>query len=70
MRTIDNALKRKSLQAANFILDISYSDLSDETILMQVQKLYKTVGREWIDKIIIKKNDDLLIVCIRKIKRD
>lgn len=61
-RTIDSAIKNKKKQANNFIFDISESSLSEEEIIEQVKRIYKTSGREWVDITIIKKHSKLIAV--------
>lgn len=62
IRAIDNALKMSKGQANNFILDITEARLSRKNILQQVEKIYSTKNRGWIDKIIIFDNDKLIKV--------
>lgn len=61
-RTIDSSIKMKKEQSPNFIFDLTNSRLEDNQILKQVQRLYTTAGREWVDIIIVKKHDKLLAV--------
>ena len=65
-RAIDNILKCTKNQSSNFILDVTNCNLDRRNILNQVKKIYKTKGREWIDKIIIFDNNKLLKVYERK----
>ncbi len=69
-RAIDNLLKESKGQSNNFILDITKSTLDRKNILYQIQKLYSTKGRNWINKIIVFDNNNLLVVLTRKNKRD
>lgn len=64
--TIDTAIKSKKEQAENFILDIKKSKLEDAEILRQVEKIYNSKNREWVNTIIIKRNNDLIKVYKRK----
>lgn len=68
-RAIDNLLKDSKGQSNNFILDITSSKLDRDNILKQVQKIYSTNGRQWINKIIIFDNKRLLEVIERNKKR-
>lgn len=64
--TIDTAIKSKKEQADNFILDIKKSKLEDAEIIRQVEKVYNSKNREWVNTIIIKRNNDLIKVYKRK----
>lgn len=65
-RAIDNALKRKKEQANNFVLDITKNNSSEKDFIEQIEKIYHTSGREWIDKIILMKNKKVIVVYKRK----
>lgn len=61
-RAIDNLLKESKGQSNNFILDITHSALDRENIIKQIEKIYSTKNRDWIDKIIIFDHDKLVRV--------
>ena len=63
---IDYLVKNKQKQSNNFIIDISYSPLSIQEILFQIKAIYINKSRNWIDKIIIKNNKEIICVFIRK----
>lgn len=63
---MDNLLKESKGQSNNFILDISESKLDRKNIISQIEKLYSTKNRDWIDKIIVFDNDELIKVYGRK----
>lgn len=65
-RAIDNALKRKKEQASNFILDITKNNLNEQIFIKQIERIYRTSGREWIDKIILKKDVKVIAIYKRK----
>lgn len=69
IRVIDNAIKGKQNQASNFILDITNSKLSKSELLKQAKAVYSSKGRVWVNRIIIKKYDELIVILERK-KRD
>lgn len=69
-RAVDSAIKRKKTQSPNFIIDITDNKLSEKELIEQVKKIYKTSGREWVDKIIVKKDDKLIAIYKRHKKRD
>lgn len=68
-RVIDNAIKGKQNQATNFILDITESELSELELIKQAENIYNSKGRIWVERIIMKKNDKLVVIIERK-KRD
>ena len=65
-RTVDNTIKRTKNQTNNIILDVSNNNLSNNEIIRQVKKIYITNGREWIDKIIVKRENKVIIILKRK----
>lgn len=68
-RIIDNAIKGKQKQAMNFILDITNSKSSKAELLKQAKAIYNSKGRVWVNRIIMKKYDELIVILERK-KRD
>ena len=64
--TLDSAIKKKKSQAKNFIFDISNSVINIESINNQIKKIYKSKDRKWIDKILVKRNNDVVIIYKRK----
>ena len=65
--TIDTAIKNKKEQADNFILDIQNKcKLDDKEIIEQVQNIYNSKNRGWVNMIIIKRNNDLIKIYKRK----
>lgn len=65
--TIDTAIKSKQDQSNNFILDITEKcKLENSEIIRQVEKIYNSKNRSWVDTIIIKRNDDLIKIYKRK----
>ena len=65
-RTLEDAIKKKKKQASNFIIDITNSKMSKEELLKQAIKIYNGKSLKWIDKIILKKNNELIAVLKRK----
>ena len=65
-RTIDTAIKKCKNQAHNFIIDISKSGLSDISAIYQLQKIFNNKNRKWVEKIILKRNDELIKVYIKR----
>ena len=65
--TIDTAIKSKKDQANNFILDIKEKcKLEDKEIIRQIEKIYNSKNREWLDMVIVKRNDKLIKIYKRK----
>lgn len=57
---IDNAVKKQRLQANNFIFDISNTKLSESEIKDQINKLYLSERRDWVNKTILIKNKKII----------
>ena len=66
LRSVDNIIKNAKNQTSNIILDITKSKISQKSIVSQVQKIYSTPKRKWLNKIIIKKNNYVILIYIRK----
>lgn len=64
--TLDSAVKKKKCQARNFIFDISNSEISLENVYKQIEKIYKSKDRKWINIIMVKRNDMLILIYKRK----
>lgn len=67
-RAVDNVIKDCEKQSHNFIIDITDSEVPVSSIIKQVKKTF-TPGmyyRLWVNKIIIKYNDDLIGVFTKK----
>lgn len=65
-RAIDNRLNGTKKQTNNYILDITGNELSNKEIVSQIKKVYQSNNRKWIDKIILKREEDLIKVFTRK----
>jgi len=63
-RTLDTAVKDKKNQSSIFILDLTYSKMEDSEAIKQVLDIFRR--REWIEKIILKRNNELLKVLNKK----
>ncbi len=63
---LDNRIKNYQNQSNNFILVIKNNKLSIKNIVLQINKIYNSPHRLWVNKIIIIKNSKLLMI----IKRD
>lgn len=68
-RAVDNVIKGCKEQSNNFILDLTNCKLTDDIILEQVKNTFDTNSkfyREWVKKIIIKRDDELIKVITKK----
>lgn len=63
IRTIEDLLKRKEEQAHNFILEKSLTKLSDDEVLMQIEKIFSSDTTSFI-------NNDFKIYKRKKISRN
>lgn len=65
-RVLEDSIKKKKRQAKNFIFDITNSKIEKYNLFEQLKKLYNSKATDWIDKIIIKKDENASIIYIRK----
>ncbi len=63
-RTLDTAIKDKKNQASIFILDLTYSEMEDIEAIRQTIDIFRK--REWVSKIILKRNKGILKVFNKK----
>lgn len=63
---LDNRVNGLKKQANNFIFDISNTTISIKKIKNQIDKLYESPNRKWINKIMLIKNQKLICIYIRK----
>ena len=69
-RVLEDSIKRKKRQSKNFIFDITNSKIEKESLFQQLDKIYKSKTTDWVDKIIVKKYEDVLVIYKRKQKCD
>ena len=62
---LDNTIKRNKSQSKNFIINISKTNLYLNDIIYQINIIYNSDHRKWISKIIIIKNNKLLMIIKR-----
>lgn len=67
--TLDTAIKKKKSQSSNFLFDISDSKMSNKEIVRQLKLIFKSRDRQWINKIIVKRNTNVIVIYEHK-KRD
>ena len=65
-RVIEDSVKKKKKQSNNFIFDLTESKIANDDLLRQAKKIYSSKSTEFVDKIIIKKDDS--VICIYKRK--
>lgn len=61
-RSIEDAIKKKRKQSNNFIFDITNSKMELESLLFQIEKIYISKTTNWVDKVIVKKNEDVILI--------
>lgn len=67
--TLDTAIKKKKSQSSNFLFDMSNSKMSNEEAIKQLKLIFKTKDRHWIKKIMLIRNQNLIVIIKHK-KRD
>lgn len=60
--TIDTAIKKQEKQSNNFIFDISKTEMKESDAIIQIQNIYNSEHRKWVDKIILIKENKILKV--------
>lgn len=65
-RIIEDTIKRKKRQSKNFIFDITNSNIQENDLLRQLEKVYNSETTKWVNKIIVKKNENVIIILKRK----
>jgi len=65
---IDNRINGLKKQACNFILDISNNSLKETELIKQVEQIFQSSRRDWINKIILIR--DMKLIKIYERKRD
>ena len=68
-RVIEDLIKKKKRQSLNFIIDITYFRISDIDLMRQINKLFVSKTTNWVEKIIVKDKEEIIIIC-EKIKND
>ena len=67
-RTIEDCIKKKREQSHNFIFDASFYPKDINNLIIQIQKIFNNKSTEWVDKIILKYNDDVILFYEKKKK--
>lgn len=66
---IDNRVNGLRGQTSNFIFDISGNLLDDNQVMKQIEKMYNSPKRDWVDKVILVR-DKSLIKIYKRNKKD
>lgn len=64
--TLDTAISKKKEQSNNFIFDISKTEMSEKQAILQIEKIYKSLNREWVNETVLVKDNRLLKIFKRK----
>lgn len=64
--TLDTAISKKKNQSSNFIFDISKTKMNSKEALNQIERIYKSSNRTWVNKIVLIKNGKLLKILKRQ----
>lgn len=64
--TIYDVLSGKSKQSDNFIIDISKTKMEEGEAIRQIERLYGSKHRKWVNGMILIKRDKILKIYIRK----
>ena len=65
-RCIDNRINGSKRQTSNYVLDITGNLLTDDEISEQLKKIYMSKERSWVDKIIVIRNSNIVLIYKRK----
>ena len=65
-RAFDNRINNHETQSKNFIFDISNNPLSNEEIEKQINNIYTSEDRYWVNKIIVKRDNKIVFIIERK----
>ena len=61
-RVIEDVIKKKRMQSNNFILDVTNSKIDKQDLFRQLEKIYNSKTTEWVKTIIVKENDNLVVI--------
>lgn len=64
--TLDTAISKKKKQSNNFIFDITNTEMSKEEAIKQIQRIYESNNRIWVNKLILIKDNKVLKIYKRK----
>lgn len=64
--TLDTAISKKKNQSNNFIFDITHTQMEEIEAIKQIQKIYKSNNRNWVEKLVLIKDNKVLKIYKRK----
>ncbi len=64
--TLYNAINKKKEQSNNFIFDISNTEMKEIEAIEQIKSIYKSKHKDWVNAIILIKNNQVLKMYKRK----
>lgn len=64
--TLDTAISKKKKQATNFIFDISKTEMKTNQAIIQIERIYTSKNRTWVDNIVLIKDNKILKIFKRK----
>ena len=64
--TLDTAISKKKKQSNNFIFDISNTEMKEEEAMRQIEKIYTSKHREWVEEIMLIKDNEVLKIYKRQ----
>ena len=64
--TLDTAISKKKKQSNNFIFDITNTKMEEIEAIEQIQKIYKSNNRNWVEKLVLIKDNKVLKIYKRK----
>lgn len=64
--TLDTAISKKKKQSNNFIFDISETAMNKDEVIRQIEKIYISNNRTWVDTTILIKDNEVLKIYKRK----
>lgn len=67
-RILEDSIKRKRRQASNFIFDVTNSKIEENNLFGQLRKMYNSKSTNWVDKIIVKKDKNVIVIYKRNKK--
>lgn len=65
-RVFDNRINGNKEQSKNYIFDVTNSKLANKEIINQIRHIYSPRDRQWVDKVIVKRNQKIIIIYKRK----
>lgn len=65
-----HAIEDHRLQASNFIFDFSNSSLTNLEIVERINKLYRIKRFNWLNKVILKRNENVILIIKRSSPSD